>query len=100
MELKPIPSGADCVDVPLDFASFDFKNVTVENVLKFVQVLSYVRFGNKFSVRWVIPQRERLHAPVSFKVEEPTIRAVLKALSIREKLSVDYQMNSVYVKEY
>ena len=100
MDLKPIPSGADCVDVPLDFASFDFKNVTVENVLKFVQVLSYVRFGNKFSVRWVIPQRERLHALVSFKVEEPTIRAILKALSIREKLSVDYQMNSVYVKEY
>lgn len=100
MELKPIPSGADFVDVPLDFASFDFKNVTVENVLKFVHVLSYVRFGSKFSVRWVIPQRERLHALVSFKVEEPTIRAILKALSIREKLSVDYQMNSVYVKQY
>ena len=100
MELKSIPAGADCVDVPLDFASFDFKNVTVENVLKFVQVLSYVRFGSHFSVRWVIPQRERLHALVSFKVEEPTIRAILKALAIREKLSVDYQMNSVYVKQY
>jgi hypothetical protein len=100
MELKTLPSGADCVDVPLDFASIDFKAVTVENVLKFVKVLSFVRFGNKLSVRWGIQSRDKLHSLVNFNVEKPTIRAILDALGIRGKVSVEFEVNGVYVKEY
>lgn len=100
VELNALPSGADCVDVPLDFASIDFKDVTVESVLKFVKVLSFVRFGNKLSVRWGIQSRDKLHSLVNFNIEKPTVRAILDALGIRGKVAVEFGGNGVYVKEY
>jgi len=99
MELPRITPGADKVDVPLDFASISFQDVSVENVLKFVQVLSRVRFDNSMYVRWGI-DRATLNKTVSFEVTQPSLRSILDALAVRAKLNVEFQLKGIYVKNY
>ena len=99
MVLPRVASGLSRLDVPLDFSSISFQEVTVENVLKFIRVLNGVRFDNSTYVRWAI-DRPTLNKTVSFDVEKPTLRSILGALSVRANLNAEFQVKGVYIKSY
>ena len=96
--LSQLLSGGDYIDVPLDFQSIEFKNSTVGNILNFVKILSEVRFGVQ-NIRWIITNRKILEQSCSFMVEKPTIRAILEAVALRAKLSLDMQVDGVVIRE-
>ncbi len=97
--LAALPAGVDCVDIPLDFEAVEFKNVSVENILKFLKVLGSVRFGERMTVTWGV-NPETLRKNLSFKVEQPTLRSMLDALSLRTRFHAEVKDGKVTVKDY
>ena len=97
--LKAIPSGIDRVDIPLDFAEIDFKNASIEDILKFVRKICFSRFGSRMSVRWGISDKNLLKREISFSVKQPTLRAILDALALRSNLGVEFLVNGIFIKQ-
>ena len=97
--LPEIISGAAFLDVPLDFQSIAFNNMTVEKILKFIKSLCDARFSGAGSIRWAVSSQDILKKPLTFSVEQPTLRSIIDALSVRAGLSAKFDIKSIFITE-
>ena len=67
--------------------------------MKFLKVLGSVRFGERMTVTWGVSP-ETLRKNLSFKVEQPTLRSMLDALSLRTRFHAEVKDGKVTVKDY